>query len=46
MFITGYAANAAIRAGFLGTNIDMISKPFAIENLSTKIVSMIAGPPH
>ena len=44
LFVTGYAAHAAVRAGFLGTNMDMITKPFAIESLSAKIASMIAGP--
>ena len=41
LFITGYAENAAIRAGFLGTNMEMITKPFAIENLSAKIAGMV-----
>ena len=40
LFVTGYAENAAIRAGFLGTNMAMITKPFSIENLSAKIAEM------
>lgn len=41
LFITGYAENAAIRAGFLGTNMDMITKPFALETLAGKIHEMM-----
>lgn len=37
LFVTGYAENAAVRAGFLGTNMAMITKPFQIELLSAKI---------
>ncbi|RZF60970.1 response regulator [Sphingomonas populi] len=43
LFVTGYAENAAIRAGFLGTNMAMITKPFAIEALSAKIAEMVAS---
>ena len=42
LFVTGYAENAAMRAGFLGTNMGMITKPFAIEELSAKIQEMLA----
>jgi CheY-like chemotaxis protein len=41
LFVTGYAENAAIRAGFLGTNMAMITKPFAIETLSAKVSEMM-----
>ncbi|WP_246702706.1 PAS domain S-box protein [Starkeya sp. ORNL1] len=41
LFLTGYAENAAIRSGFLGTNMAMITKPFAIETLSAKIGEML-----
>lgn len=43
LFVTGYAENAAIRAGFLGTNMAMITKPFQIETLSAKIGEMLAS---
>ena len=43
LFVTGYAENAAIRAGFLGTNMDMITKPFSIGALSAKISEMVPG---
>ena len=41
LFVTGYAENAAMRAGFLGTNMSMITKPFSIETLAAKIDEMI-----
>ncbi|WP_312406910.1 ATP-binding protein [Rhizobium sp.] len=42
LFVTGYAENAATKAGFLGTNMDMIAKPFAVETLSAKISELMA----
>ena len=44
LFVTGYAENAAIRAGFLGTNMAMITKPFAMDALAGKIAEMLAQP--
>jgi CheY-like chemotaxis protein len=41
LFITGYAENAAIRAGFLGSNMAMIGKPFALDTLAAKIGEMM-----
>ena len=41
LFVTGYAENAAIRADFLGTNMAMITKPFAIQDLSAKVREML-----
>ncbi|WP_242126546.1 ATP-binding protein [Sphingobium sp. Sx8-8] len=43
LFVTGYAENAAIRAEFLGTNMSMITKPFALDALADKIHEMIGG---
>jgi PAS domain S-box-containing protein len=43
LFITGYAAMAASRADFLGQGMDMITKPFAIEELATKIRTMLVA---
>ncbi|WP_394659882.1 ATP-binding protein [uncultured Novosphingobium sp.] len=37
LFITGYAQNAAVRAGFLADGMDMMTKPFAVDALATKI---------
>ncbi len=42
LFITGYAQNAEARGGFLGPNMEMISKPFPIEILAGKIREMLA----
>jgi CheY-like chemotaxis protein len=41
LFVTGYAENAAIRAGFLGTNMAMITKPFAMNALAEKVAKML-----
>ena len=46
LFITGYAENAAIASGFLEPGMQMVTKPFAIETLATRIRDMIeAGDP-
>jgi PAS domain S-box-containing protein len=37
LFMTGYAENAAIAAGFLEPGMSMITKPFAMEALATTI---------
>jgi PAS domain S-box-containing protein len=37
LFMTGYAENAAIAAGFLEPGMSMITKPFAMEALATRI---------
>lgn len=39
--MTGYAAEAAVRSEFLGAGIDMLTKPFTLENLTSKIQQMI-----
>jgi PAS domain S-box-containing protein len=41
LFMTGYAENAAIANGFLEPGMQMITKPFAIEALATRIRDMI-----
>ncbi|MGI8840042.1 MAG: response regulator, partial [Caulobacteraceae bacterium] len=43
LFITGYAENAAVAAGFLEPGMAMITKPFALETLAAKIRVMIEG---
>jgi CheY-like chemotaxis protein len=45
LFITGYAAEAAVRSEFLAGGMDMLTKPFALENLTAKIREMIRGGP-
>lgn len=41
LFITGYAENAAVRSGFLDAGMDMLTKPFAIDALATKLRKML-----
>jgi PAS domain S-box-containing protein len=43
LFITGYAENATLANGFLDPGMEMITKPFAVETLATKIRTMIRG---
>ncbi len=45
LFITGYAENAAIRSGFLGTNMAMITKPFSLDAFASKVGEMITSVP-
>ncbi len=42
LFMTGYAENAALASGFLEPGMAMITKPFAMEALATRIRTMIA----
>ncbi len=42
LFITAYAENAAIRAGFSGTNMAMITKPFSLAALGLKVAEMLS----
>ena len=37
LFVTGYAETAAVRSGFLEEGMDMMTKPFAVEALATKL---------
>ena len=41
LFMTGYAENATVANGFLDPGMSMITKPFAIEALATRIRGMI-----
>lgn len=43
LFITGYAENATLAAGFLDPGMQMITKPFAVDALAQKIRSIISG---
>jgi CheY-like chemotaxis protein len=42
LFITGYAENATLAAGFLEPGMQMITKPFAVDALAQKIRSIIS----
>ncbi|CAN5278144.1 hypothetical protein BH11PSE4_BH11PSE4_16820 [soil metagenome] len=41
LFITGYAESAAIAEGFLQPGMEMITKPFDLDNLSRRIREMV-----
>ncbi|MGF7154277.1 PAS domain S-box protein [Novosphingobium gossypii] len=43
LFITGYARNAAVRSGFLDKGMDMLTKPFAMDELAMKIRDVFDG---
>ena len=43
LFITGYAESAAISKGFLQPGMEMITKPFDLENLSQRIRVMVSS---
>ena len=43
LFMTGYAEKAAAASGFLRDGMELIAKPFAIEDLTHRIAGMIAG---
>jgi PAS domain S-box-containing protein len=45
LFITGYAENAAIAKGFLQPGMEMITKPFDLDNLSQRVREMVSGSP-
>ena len=41
LFMTGYAENAALASGFLEPGMTMITKPFAMETLATRMREII-----
>jgi PAS domain S-box-containing protein len=41
LFVTGYTANATNRSGFLGAGMELITKPFNLDDLAIKIRTMI-----
>jgi PAS domain S-box-containing protein len=43
LFITGYAESVAISDGFLQPGMEMITKPFDLDNLSQRIRAMVSG---
>ena len=43
LFITGYAESVAISEGFLQAGMEMITKPFDLDNLARRIRAMILG---
>ena len=45
LFITGYAENAAVGNGLLGAGMQVITKPFDVAELLTKVRTMLLGLP-
>jgi hypothetical protein len=43
LFITGYAESVAMADGFLEQGMEMITKPFELDNLSRRIRAMVSG---
>ncbi|MCP3733950.1 PAS domain S-box protein [Sphingomonas sp. RP10(2022)] len=43
LFVTGYAENAAVRGGFLDHGMEMMTKPFAVDALATRIRGMLGN---
>ena len=43
LFITGYAATAASRADFLAPGMEMITKPFSIDDLAQKVREILTA---
>lgn len=43
LFLTGYAGDTVARSQVLGTHMEMLTKPFAIETLAAKIEEMMAA---
>ena len=44
LYVTGYAENAAAASGFLEPGMSLITKPFAMEALATRIREMLERP--
>jgi hypothetical protein len=43
LFITGYAESVAMSEGFLQSGMEMITKPFELDNLARRIRAMVSG---
>ena len=43
LFITGYAENAVVGNGQLETDMAILTKPFDVESLSTRVAAMLGG---
>jgi DNA-binding response OmpR family regulator len=42
LFITGYAENAAVGNGHLEPGMELLTKPFSLDDLTRKVRSMLA----
>jgi CheY-like chemotaxis protein len=45
LFTTGYTRNAVVHNGVLDAGVEMIGKPFTLEELATKIRTILEAPP-
>lgn len=45
LFVTGDAEAATVRGGFLAAGMDMLTKPFALDTLGSKVREMIERKP-
>ena len=43
MFITGYADNAAVGNGHLEPGMELLTKPFSLDDLTQKVMGMLGG---
>jgi CheY-like chemotaxis protein len=43
LFVTGYAEDATSRGGFLGSGMEMVTKPFRLDDLAVRVRDMIAS---
>jgi two-component SAPR family response regulator len=43
LFITGYAENAAVGGGHLDPGMEILTKPFAMNDLARRIRRMVGG---
>lgn len=43
LFITGYAENGSVTAGFLGPGMSLLTKPFAMDVLASRIRTIVEG---
>jgi PAS domain S-box-containing protein len=44
LFMTGYARNAQVRGDFLESGMDMLTKPFSIDELAQRVRGLIEAP--
>ncbi len=45
LFMTGYARNAQVRSDFLEEGMDLLTKPFSIDELAQRVRGLIEAPP-
>jgi CheY-like chemotaxis protein len=43
LFMTGYTRNAIVHAGVLDPDVQMIAKPFSLEQLAAKLTVVLAA---